>query len=272
MPRFHTRDNTSIYYKDWGTGRPVILIHGWPLSADSWDEVAMELVKRGLRTIMYDRKGFGRSDQPWSGYDYDSLTDDLNDLIHHLQLSQVSLVGFSMGGGEVVRYLSKHGASKIRSAVLVGSIIPFLLQTSDHPAGVPQAVFDQIQEGITADRHQFFADFFKGFYGVGFLSRPVSTELLEWSRMVAAQASLKATLDCVTSFSATDFRRELASMAVPTLVIHGTEDQTVPIDITSRPAAAGIPGARLVEYEGAPHGLFATHRQRLVQDLLEFLV
>jgi len=266
-----TRDGTQLYLKRWGTGRPIVLIHGWPLSADSWDDIAMPLAEAGYQTIAYDRRGFGRSEQPWTGYDYDTLTDDLADVMQGLELRDATLVGFSMGGGEVARYMSRHGGANVHSAVLVSSIVPYMLRTADNPHGVEQSTFEEMAEGIKDDRPAFMASFLQTFFGVGLLSRPVSVELLQSTRAVAMQASLKATLDCATAFATTDFRPDLASFTVPTLVIHGTSDQTVPIDATGRVAAAVIANAKLLEYEGAPHGLFVTNRQQLIDDLLVFL-
>jgi len=271
MAYITTRDNTKLYVKDWGKGRPVILMHGWPLSADSWDDQAMAIADAGLRAIAYDRRGFGRSEQPWNGYDYDTLADDLAAVVEETGATDATLVGFSMGGGEVARYMSRHGGKKVSQAVLVSSVVPYMLKTADNPAGTDQATFDQMAEGMKQDRAHFFAGFFKDFYGVGLVSHPVSDELLESSRNVAMQASLKATLDCAKAFATTDFRPDLASFKVPTLIIHGTGDKTVPIDASARAAARGISNAELIEYDGAPHGLFATHKARLTKDLLAFL-
>lgn len=266
-----TSDNTKLYVKDWGQGRPVILLHGWPLSADSWDDQAIAIADAGFRAIAYDRRGFGRSDQPWSGYNYDTLTDDLAAVVEATGATDAALVGFSMGGGEVARYMSRHGGRNVAQAVLVASVVPYLLKTGDNPDGVPQAAFDQMTEGMKQDRAHFFAGFFRDFYGVGLVSQPVSDEVLEWSRSVSMQASLKATLDCAKAFATTDFRPDLSSFSVPTLIIHGTDDKTVPIDATGRAAARGISHARLIEYDGGPHGLLATHKERLTSDLLAFL-
>ena len=270
MPTIKTLKGAEIHVKDWGVGRPVVLIHGWPLSADSWDDVALQLANEGFRTIAYDRRGFGRSSQPWDGYNYDTLADDLADIISTLHLSDVTLVGFSMGGGEVARYLSRHGKSKVRSVALISSVVPFMLKNDTNPHGVPQEGFDQMLEGLVEDRAHFLTTFFKDFYGVGVLSRPVSDEWLAWTHSMAMQASLKATLDCVNAFATTDFRPDLKSFDLPTLIVHGTLDKTVPIDATARPAAKAIRGSRLIEYEGAPHGIFATHRAQLIADLLKF--
>ena len=266
-----TPDQTKLYVKDWGAGRPVILMSGWPLSSDSWDDQAMALANSGFRTIAYDRRGFGRSSQPWSGYDYDTLADDLAAVIDQTGAKDAVLVGFSMGGGEVARYMSRHGGKSVSQAVLVSSVVPYMLKTSDNPDGTDQAVFDKMAEGIKEDRAKFFAGFFKDFFGVNLLSHPASAELMEWARSQAMQASLKATLACAKSFASTDFRPDLAAFNVPTLIIHGTDDKTVPIDAAGRAAASGIAQATLIEYDGAPHGLFATEKDRLTLDLLQFL-
>ncbi len=267
-----TRDgSTKLYLKDWGAGRPVILLHGWPLSADSWDDQALALADAGYRVIFYDRRGFGRSDQPWSGYDYDTLSDDLADVIEATGAQNAALVGFSMAGGEVARYLSRHGGKNISQVALVSSVVPYMLKTDDNPNGVPAPMFAQMTAGMKADRAKFFADFFRSFYGMTALSHPVSSELLENSVDVAMMAGLKPTLACAAAFATTDFRPDLPAFILPTLIIHGTADQTVPIEATGRAAAKAIPQAKFIEYAGAPHGLFATEKERLTADLLAFL-
>lgn len=271
MPYITTRDNTKLYLKDWGSGRPVILIHGWPLSADSWDDAAIAIANAGFRAIAYDRRGFGRSEQPWNGYNYDTLSDDLASIIEQIGADDATIVGFSMGGGEVARYMSRHKGKNVAQAVLISSVVPYMLKTADNPNGVDQSTFDEMTKGMKSDRAHFLASFFKDFYGVGIVSDPASEEMLEWSRSVSMQASLKATLDCAKAFATTDFRPDLPSFSVPTLIIHGTEDKTVPIDPSGRAAAKGIPNAKLIEYEDAPHGLFATHKKRMLNDLLQFL-
>ncbi len=273
MAYVKTRDGIDIYVKDWGQGRPVILIHGWPLSADMWDPQAMAIAEAGYRVIAYDRRGFGRSGQPWNGYDYDSLADDLADVMQATGATDnVTLAGFSMGGGEVARYMSRHGGKGVISAALIASVVPYMLQTADNPDGVPQDTFDGIAAGIREDRASFFRrTFFPQFFGAGLLTQPVSDEVIDMATVCAMQAGLKPTLACATAFSQTDFRPDLASFRVPTLVIHGTSDKTVPIDTSGRPAAAGIADAMLIEYEGAPHGLNVTDSDRLTGDLLEFL-
>lgn len=271
MPTITTQDGCSLYYKTWGQGRPVVLIHGWPLSSDSWDDTAMALADAGYRTIAYDRRGFGRSEQTWSGYDYNRLSEDLSDLIEDLQLRDVSLVGFSMGGGEIARYLTKHSAKRVTSVALISTVLPLMLQTSGNTSGVPSAVFETMKRGINKDRPEFLSGFFKEFYNWGLMSGPVSSEMLDWSKSIAMQAGLKASLDCIDAFSQTDFRPDLKSFTVPTLIIHGSSDQTVPIDLTSRCTAKEIKHASFIEYAGAPHGLFATHKNRLNKDLISFL-
>ena len=266
-----TADKTKLYFKDWGSGRPVILLHGWPLSSDSWDDQAMALAKAGFRAIAYDRRGFGRSSQPWTGYDYDTLADDLAAVIEQTGSQDATLVGFSMGGGEVARYMSRHAGKSVASTALISSVVPFMLKTSDNPDGTEQAVFDTMAQGMAEDRAKFFGSFFKDFFGVGMLSNPVSDELLRWAQSVSMQAGLNATLGCAKSFATTDFRPDLAAFKGPTLIIHGTSDKTVPIDAAGRAAAKGIAQSRLIEYEDAPHGLFATHKARLTRDLLTFL-
>jgi non-heme chloroperoxidase len=266
-----TADKTELHVKDWGSGPPVILLHGWPLSADSWDDQAMAIAAAGCRAIAYDRRGFGRSSQPWSGYDYDTLADDLATVIEATGARDATLVGFSMGGGEVARYMSRHGGKSVVKAALISSVVPYMLKTGDNPAGTEQAKFDQMAQAIKEDRAKFFSGFFKDFFGVSLLSNPVSAELLDWARSVSMQASLKATLDCAKSFATTDFRPDLAAFKVPTLIIHGTADLTVPIGPSGRAAAKGIAGSTLIEYEAAPHGLFATEKDRLTRDLLAFL-
>lgn len=273
VPRITTRDGTELYVKDWGKGRPVILLHGWPLSADMWDAQAMALADAGYRAIAYDRRGFGRSDQPWSGYDYDTLADDLADVMSETGAdSDATIVGFSMGGGEVARYMSRHDGKGVVAAGLIASIVPYMLKTGDNPDGTPQETFDQIAEGIKADRAHFFRDsFVPQFFGVGYISSPVSDDVMDMATTTALMAGLKPTLACAESFAHTDFRPDLAAFRVPTLIIHGTSDKTVPIDASARAAAQGIAQAQLIEYDGEPHGLNITASDRLTQDLLAFL-
>ena len=272
MPYVKTRDGTDLYVKDWGSGRPVILLHGWPLNADSWDPQAMALADAGFRAIAYDRRGFGRSGQPWSGYDYDTLSDDLADVMAATGADRdAAIVGFSMGGGEVARYMSRHDGKGVIAAGLISSVVPFMLKTDDNPDGTPQSTFDQIADGIRTDRAKFFHDtFVPQFYGVGIVSSPVSQEQIDYSTALAMMAGLKPTLACAEAFGHTDFRPDLPAFRVPTLIVHGTGDKTVPIDASGRAAARGISGSQLVEYDGAPHGLNVTESDRLTGDLLTF--
>lgn len=271
MTKIKTRDGTELYAKIWGTGRPVILMHGWPLSSDSWDDQAMAIADAGMCAIAYDRRGFGRSDQPWSGYDYDTLSDDLADVVKYCAAKDATIVGFSMGGGEVARYMSRHKGKNLKQAALISSVVPFMLKTEDNPKGTPQSAFDEMAQGMKADRAHFFAKFFKDFYGVGIFQESVSEEILEWSCDVSLMAGLKPTLACAGAFSQTDFRPDLKAFNVPTLIIHGTADKIVPIDAAGRAAAASIKNSTLIEYDGAPHGLFATHKNQFTKDLLAFL-
>jgi non-heme chloroperoxidase len=272
MAHAETRDSAKLYYKDWGTGDPVILIHGWPLSSDGWDPVADALANAGHRVIAYDRRGFGRSDQTWDGYDYDSFADDLADVMKATgATSNVTLVGFSMGGGEVARYMSRHKGKGVVRAALIASVVPYMLQTDDNPDGVPQATFDQMTQDMLADRPAFMRGFLKTFFGVGFITHPVSDDVLAAAWNVTMQAGLRPTLKAAEAFSSTDFRADMPSFMVPTLIIHGTADKTVPIEPTARMAASLISDVQLVEYEGSPHGIFETDRDRLISDLLVFL-
>lgn len=271
MPFVKTRDNVDLYVKDWGSGRPVILLHGWPLTSDSWDDQALALANAGHRVIAYDRRGFGRSGQPFSGYDYDTLADDLADVIAATGATDATLVGFSMGGGEVARYISRHGGKGVVKAGLISSVVAYLLKDDTNPDGAPESVFDdQMKAPILKDRAAFFAAFAQQFYGVGYITSPVSQEVLDLFWFQAMQAGLPGTLACVDSFGKTDFRPDLAAFDLPTLIVHGTSDKTVPIDPSARQAAQLIAGATLVEYEGAPHGLNVTEKDRLTADLLTF--
>ena len=272
MPIIETRDGTEIYVKDWGDGRPVIMIHGWPLSADSWDDQALPLAEAGYRVISYDRRGFGRSDQPWEGYDYDTFSDDLADVIEAAEIeSGAALVAFSMGTGDVARYMSRHGGRGVSQAALIGPVLPVLLRSEDNPNGFDPAKFEKMTGELMKDRADFYRSYFKSFFGVGVISHPVSQATLDWAWSMAMQIGLRPALAARLAFGTTDFRADLPAFAVPTLIVHGTSDSDAPIDATGRAAAAAIAGARLIEYDGAPHGLFATHKDRLTEDLLSFL-
>ena len=272
MPFITTRDDTDLYVKQLGhSGRDIVLIHGWPLNADSWDDVALTLAQAGHRVIAYDRRGFGRSDQPWHGYDYDSLADDLADVIDAAEVEDAVLVGFSMGGGEVARYLSRHDKAKVKQVGLISSVVPFMLKTADNPDGVPSDVFEGMKKDIRSDRAGFMQGFAPQFYGNGWISKAVSQGVLDATFQMAMTAGLWPTLACVTAFSSTDFRSDLAAFDLPTLILHGTEDRTVPIDISARKTAAAVPNSRLIEYEGAAHGVLVTHKNEVARDLLAFI-
>ena len=267
MPKMQTRDGTTLRYKELGEGKPVILIHGWPLSGDSWDPIMMQLADSGYRAIAYDRRGFGRSDHAPGGYDYDTFADDLADVMQATGATDdVALVGFSMGGGEIARYLSRHSGKGVSRVALVSSVVPYMLKTDDNPDGVPDETFQEMTQGMKDDFRAFFTGFFKDFYGSG-----VSDEERHWAWQTTMQASQYATLQSAAAFAYTDFRPDLASFTVPTLVIHGTADETVPIDATGRAVAEKVEGATLIEYEGEPHAVFATQTDRLARDLLAFL-
>lgn len=271
MPYIETRDETELYVKIWGDGAPVVLVHGWPLNADSWDAQALGLAEAGYQVIAYDRRGFGRSEQPWEGYDYDTFADDLADVLDSVDAEDAAIIGFSMGGGEIARYMSRHEGDRVAKAGLIGAVTPFLLQTDDHPAGAPMAVFDGMMAGVRADRAKFMREFLIGFFGLDKHPDALSQAAVEAHWNMAMLAGLHPTLRCIHAFGTTDFRDDLRAFEVPTLIIHGTDDTIVPIDITARAAVGMIADARLIEYEGGPHGLGATHADRLTQDLLAFL-
>lgn len=265
-----TGEDLQLSYKDYGKGRPVVLIHGWPLSKDMWEYQLDDLVNAGLRVIKYDRRGFGKSGKPWGPYDYDALTEDLHAILEQLDLRDAVLVGFSMGGGEAVRYISRYGTDRVSGLVLVSAVTPYLAKTADNPDGVEESAFAEMMTQMKEDRIKFLDDFGKKFFSVSLVNHPVSTPLLEYYRMLAAVASPQATQQCALAFAHTDFRRDLEAIHIPTLIIHGDDDKTVPIQSSSDRTAQMIKGADYRVYEGAPHGLFYTHRQQLNSDLIEF--
>ena len=271
MVYIKSKDGVQLHVKDVGTGKPVVLIHGWPLTGDMFEYQSLALIEASYRVVTYDRRGFGQSGHPASGYDYNTFADDLAAVLDGLDIRGAALIGFSMGGGEVARYLSRHGTERVAKAVLISSVVPYLLKDASNPDGVDQSTFDDMKAQIRKDRFAFLQTFSKMFYGVGWVTSPVSDALLDWTFVLAVMASPKATIDCVDAFGKTDFRPDLASFTVPTLVIHGTGDKTVPIDPSGRAAAKGIKGAKLIEYDGEPHGLFATVPDRLNKDLLSFI-
>jgi len=274
MPYFTTKSSSEelqLFYEDLGENNTIIFVSGWPLTHQMWEYQMTPLRELGFRCIAYDRRGFGKSEQSLNNYNYDVLADDLKDLIDETGAENITLVGFSMGGGEVVRYCSKYNCEKISRIILVSSIIPFMLKTEDNAEGVPLEMFQEFDQQIRNDRPAFLENFSKQFYGVGFLSRPVSSGILQWTNSLAFTASQKAVLSCMQSFAQTDFRSELSSIKIPTLVIHGDSDKTVPIKATGEQAAAMIPGALYKVYEGAPHGLFYTNKEMLNMDLVSFI-
>ncbi len=264
-------NDVKLHFEDYGSGPAVILIHGWPLNGASWEKQTTALLDAGYRVITYDRRGFGQSSQPAEGYDYDTFTEDLNQLVQQLDLNDVTLVGFSMGTGEVARYLGKFGSDRVSKAVLIGVIPPFLLKTSDNPTGVDQNVFDDIQAKLKKDRPAFLLEFLKNFYNYDKLQgKRISEEVLRASWNVALVASAIATLQCVGSWLE-DFRKDVARMNVPLLIIHGDADQILPIESTAEPLAKKLKDAKFLKIKGAPHGLLWTHAEEVNEALLEFL-
>lgn len=269
-----TADGVQLYYKDWGPkdGPVVTFSHGWPLSSDSWESQMLFLASQGYRVVAHDRRGHGRSSQPWEGNDMDHYADDLAAVIEALDLKDVTLVGFSTGGGEVARYIGRHGTGRVKKAVLVSAVPPMMLKTADNPGGVPLEVFDGIRKASLEDRAQLYLDLASGpFYGFNRPGAKVSQGLIDNWRAQGMQAGHKNTYDSIAAFSATDFRGDLKKFDVPTLVIHGDDDQIVPLESSGKASAALIKGAQLIVYPGAPHGLTDTHKERFNQDLLNFL-
>jgi non-heme chloroperoxidase len=261
----------SVYYEDFGQGQPVILIHGWPLSSKSWEPQVSALLDAGYRVITYDRRGFGKSGASLDGYDYNTLTADLEELISNLDLQNVVLVGFSMGGGEVVRYLTNNGCDNVAKVALISSIIPLVKKKEDNPDGVPEGDLNEILENVKKDRVTFLESFHKNFYNYGLLSQSVSQAQLDYDWSIASKASPIATLKCAESWANTDFRPELQNVTVPTLIVHGDDDNVVPIATAGDQAAKGIPNSEYHIIEGAPHGLNVTHAEELNQILINFL-
>ena len=270
MPTITTKDGTQIYYKDWGTGQPVVLSHGWPLSADAWEDQMLFLADRGYRCIAHDRRGHGRSSQPWNGNDMDTYADDLARLVEELDLEDAIHVGHSTGGGEVARYIGRHGTKRVARAVLIGAVTPLMLKTSDNPGGLPIDAFDQIRAGVLSDRSQFFKDLTTPFYGVNRPDAKVSQGLRDSFWLQGMQAGFKAVFDCIKAFSETDFSEDLKRFDVPTLILHGDDDQIVPIGASALLSAKLVRGATLKVYPGLPHGMCSTHKGVINADLLAF--
>ncbi|HWU88422.1 MAG TPA: alpha/beta hydrolase [Kofleriaceae bacterium] len=267
-----TKDGTQLYYKDWGSGPSVVFSHGWPLNSDSWESQMFFLASRGYRCIAHDRRGHGRSSQPWQGNDMDTFADDLAQLIEELELEDVVLIGFSMGGGEVARYIGRYGSKRVAKVALVSAVPPLMLKTSANPGGTPLGVFDGLRASSLANRAQFYKDLGSGpFFGFNRPGATPSEGLIDWFWMQGMLAGHKNTYDCIKAFTETDFTEDLKKFDVPTLVIHGDDDQVVPIDAGGRASARIIKGAKLIVYPGAPHGLTATHKDKLNADLWSFV-
>ena len=265
------RDGIGLHYKDWGTGRTVVFSHGWPLNADAWDAQMLALGEKGCRVVAHDRRGHGRSEQSWDGNDMDTYADDLAELMDTLNLREVVLVGHSTGGGEVARYVGRHGTTRLAGVVLIGAVTPLMLRTPAHPDGLGREVFDAIRQSVRDNRAQFFRDLPLKFYGYDREGAQPSQGVIDAFWRQGMQASIRGVYECVAQFSETDFNADLAAIDVPTLVIHGDDDQIVPIDATARHTVKRVRDARLEMYPGAPHGLATTHAEQLNRDLLTFV-
>jgi non-heme chloroperoxidase len=273
MPTITTTDGTEIFYKDWGKGQPVVFSHGWPLNADAWDDQSLLVASNGFRAIAHDRRGHGRSSQPWNGNEMDTYADDLAELIETVDLRDTILVGHSTGGGEVTRYIGRHGTSRVAKAVLLGAIPPLMLKTDANPNGTPIEAFDEIRDGVIADRSQFYKDLSAPFYGANREGSTVSQGVRDAFWLWSMQVGLKGAFDCIKAFSETDLTEDLRRIDVPTLIVHGDDDQIVPIDDSARLSAQLIKEATLKVYPGGPHGLaqLPAFRDTFNGDLLRFL-
>ncbi|MDG2990268.1 alpha/beta hydrolase [Candidatus Synechococcus calcipolaris G9] len=272
MGKLSLADGTDIYYKDWGTGQPVVFSHGWPLSSDSWEAQMLFLASHGYRCIAHDRRGHGRSSQPWQGNEMNTYADDLATLITTLGLQNIVLVGFSTGGGEISRYIGRHGTGCVAKAALISAVPPLMVQTAANPQGLPISVFDSLRAASLSDRSQLYRDLASGpFFGFNRPGAAVSQGMIDWFWLQGMQSGHKNALDCIKAFSETDFTEDLKAFDIPTLIIHGDDDQIVPIDTSALAAAKLVKNATLKIYPGAPHGLTDTHKDQLNQDLLDFL-
>ena len=271
MPMITTRDGTGIFYKDWGAGPPVVFSHGWPLNADAWDEQLNLVASHGFRAIAHDRRGHGRSGQPWRGHDMDTYADDLSALLDSLDLREAVLVGHSTGGGEIARYIGRHGGARVAKAVLLGAVPPLMLRTPNNPEGTPMEVFDDIRKSVRGDRSQFLWDFSASFYGADRAGSTITHGARSAFWLMGMQVAINAALECVAAFSETDFTDDLRRFEMPTLVAHGDDDQIVPIQAAANKSAQLIPHATLQVYSGAPHGLAGSYRDAFERDLLSFL-
>ena len=271
MSAITTKDGTRIYYKDWGSGPPVVFSHGWPLSADAWEDQMLFLGARGYRCIAHDRRGHGRSGQPWTGNEMDTYADDLAALVEALDLKGAIHVGHSTGGGEVARYLGRHGTKRVAKAVLIGAVPPIMLKTAANPGGLPMAVFDEIRTGVLTDRSQFFKDLSGPFYGANRPGAKVSQGLRDAFWLQGMLAGFKGVFDCIKAFSETDFTEDLKKFDVPTLILHGDDDQIVPIGASAMLSSKLVKGSTLKVYPGYPHGMCSTHKTQINADLLAFL-